>query len=94
MKQKIKMHEKPKIKTIDMKQVGTQKMKKALFDVTDNSNNENNENANEYGDKVITNAVNKTVNINSNYIKKAGKEAVSKAKTTVTNQVEQLKKKK
>lgn len=94
MKQKIKMHEKPKIKTIDMKQVGTQKMKKALFDVTDNSNSENNENANEYGDKVITNAVNKTVNINSNYIKKAGKEAVSNAKTTVTNQVEQLKNKK
>ena len=47
LNQKIKMHEKPKIKTIDMKQVGTQKMKKALFDVTDNSNSENNENANE-----------------------------------------------
>ena len=49
LNQKIKMHEKPKIKTIDMKQVGAQKMKKALFDVTDNSNSEN---ANEYGDKV------------------------------------------
>lgn len=67
-------------------------MKRVLFDARNNTTDSNEEeNINEYGNKKINGAITKTVNINSNYIKEKGSEAVHQAKDKIKEQSNRIK---